>query len=171
MDDLKTKIIFLAMIIFSARIIAARVYDPSIYRGPWYSARIPAGWEKKVEGDEVFFRSPDKDYLGNPNAIFSIYGFQSRGALFLEDFFPEILQNLAQQPGKILDHGEIMIDRQISRWTLFRTEKPKWIIWTFYVVDDYNRLTKIQLMTKPEDFQKYRPVFEIFKNSIRIQGF
>lgn len=171
MDDLKTKILILALVIFGARFVAGRVYDPQIYRGPWYSVRFPEGWEKQVEGDEVFFRSPEKDYLGNPNAIFSIYGFQSRGALFLEDFFPEALAGLAKQNGKILNQGEIKIDDHISKWVLFRNEKPKWIIWTFYIVDDYNRLTKIQFLTKPDDFAKYRPIFEAFKDTIKIRGF
>ena len=123
MDDFKTKILFLAGIIFAARLVAGHIYDPSIHRGPWYSVRVPEGWEKQVDGDEVFFRSPSKDYLGNPEAIFSIYGFQSRGALFLDLFFEEVMQNLATQNGKVLQQGEIKIDNQISKWVLFRTEK------------------------------------------------
>ncbi|MEW5895723.1 MAG: hypothetical protein AB1650_08235, partial [Candidatus Omnitrophota bacterium] len=87
MDDLKTKIFVLAVIVFSARTFASYIYDPTIYRGGWYTVRTPAGWKRQIEDDEVIFKSPGKDYLGNPEAIFSIYGYQSKGALFMDIFF------------------------------------------------------------------------------------
>ncbi|MEW5895604.1 MAG: hypothetical protein AB1650_07605, partial [Candidatus Omnitrophota bacterium] len=124
---------------------------------------------RQIEDDEVIFKSPGKDYLGNPEAIFSIYGYQSKGALFMDIFFPEVLESLQTQNGKLLQHGEIKIDELVSNWILFRYNDPKWIIWTFYVIDDFNRLTKIQMMTKPDDFDKYRPVFEKFKDSVKFK--
>lgn len=171
MEDLKSKLLFLIVILFVAKLVAGRIYDPTVHRGPWYSVKIPVGWQKQVEGDEVFFRSPEKDALGNPGAVFSIYGHQSKGALFIEDFFEEVIAALSQQRGQILQRGEIKIDNEISRWVLFRMDDPEWIIWTFYVVDDFNRLTKIQFLSKPKDFAAYRPVFEEFKDSIRIRRF
>ena len=169
MDDFKTKILVLALMIFTARAVATYVYDPTLYRAEWYSVRTPPGWERKLEDDEVFFRSPAKDYLGNPEAIFSIYGYKSKGALFMDMFFPDVLENLAKQNGKLLQQGEIKIDDIISNWTLFRYNEPKWIIWTFYVIDDFNRLTKIQMMAKPEHFDKYRSTFESFKDTIKFK--
>ncbi len=171
MGDFKSKVILLAVFIFVLRLIAGHIYDPTMYRGPWYRVKIPEGWKKEVKDDEVFFTSPGKDFLGNPHAIFSIYGFQSKGALFMEDFFPEVMDGLLRQDGEVLQHGEIKVDEQISRWVLFRNHDPEWIIWTFYVIDDYNRLTKIQMMTKPDDFTQYRPIFEQFKDSIKFRGF
>ena len=169
MDDLKTKIFVLAVIIFAARLFAGHLYDPTQYRGPWYSVKIPQGWAKHVEEDEVVFQSPIKDYLGSPEAIFSIYGYQSRGALFMDLFFPDVLASLEQQDGKILQQGQIKIDDIVSSWVLFKNNEPEWIIWTFYIIDDHNRLTKVQMMVKPENFKRYRPVFEEFKNTIKFK--
>jgi hypothetical protein len=169
MDDLKSKIFFFAVAIFLVRIIAGHFYDPTIYRGQWYSVKILEGWSKEVKDDEVFFKSPEKDFLGNPEAIFSIYGFQSRGALFMDLFMPEVFESLAKQDGKVLQHGEVKIDEVVADWILFKNNDPKWIIWTFYAIDDHNRLTKIQMMAKPENFDKYRPVFEQFKDTIRFK--
>lgn len=171
MDDLKAKFLVLAIIIFAVRLIAGHIYDPTVYRGKWYKVNIPQGWSKETEEDEVFFKSPEKDYLGNPKAIFSIYGYQSRGALFMDLFFPDVLAGLAKQDGKILQQGQVKISDITASWTLFRNNDPKWIIWTFYVIDDHNRLTKIQMMTKPDDFDTYRPVFEQFKDTIKFKTF
>jgi len=170
-ESLRSKIIILAVIIFVVRLITSHIYDPSIHRGAWYKVKVPEGWKKEAREDEVFFYSPQKDYLGNSEAIFSIYGFKSRGALFMDLFFPDVLGNLAQQNGKILNQGEIKIDTQISKWVLFRSYDPDWIIWSFFIIDEFNRLTKIQFLTRPEHFKKYRTVFEAFKDSIKFKQF
>ncbi len=169
--DFKMKLIMLGVVLLIARLIAGHIYDPSIYRGPWYTVKIPLGWTAEKQEDEVLFKSPEQGMFGSPLAVFSIYGYQSRGALFLDMFFPEVLANLQQQNVEILSQGQIKIDNQIASWVLCRNKDPEWIIWSFYVVDDYNRLTKVQFMTKPEDFKRYRPVFEQFRDTIKIKGF
>jgi len=171
MEDLKTKFIFLIIIIFAVRLMMNHIYDPTLHRGPWYKVRIPDGWTKEVEEDEVFFKSPAKDYLGNPEAIFSIYGYQSRGALFMDLFFPDVISSLAKQNGKLLQHGQVKIDGVVSNWTLFRHHEPELIIWTFYSIDDHNRLTKTQMICKPDHFAAYRPVFDTFKDNIKFKSF
>ena len=168
MDDFKTKLFWLVIILFAARLFANSIHDPTIHRGRWYTVTIPEGWPKKVQDNEVFFQSPARDIYGYPEAIFSIYGVQSRGALFMDMFFEDVLIDLAKQKGRLLDKGQIKIDDQISNWTLFQMQDPEWIIWTFYVIDDFSRLTKIQFMVRPHHFAKYRPVFEAFKDSIRF---
>ena len=170
-EGLRTKILGLIVIVFIVRLITSHLYDPTIHRGLWYKVKVPQGWKKEVKEDEVFFYSPDKDYLGNSEAIFSIYGFKSRGALFMDLFFPDVLENLAQQKGEILSQGEIKIDEQISKWVLFRSDDPDWIIWTFFIIDEYNRLTKIQFLSRPDHFKKYRPIFEAFKDTINFREF
>lgn len=169
MDDLKSKIFLLVVVLFVVRLIAGHIYDPTVHRGRWYNVKIPEGWSKEVEDDEVFLKSPEKDYIGNPEAIFSVYGYRSRGALFMDVFFPDVLASLSRQDGKILKTGEVKIDGLVAKWVLFRNKSPEWIIWTFYIIDDFNRLTKIQMMTKPENFDRYRPVFEKFKENFKFK--
>lgn len=161
----------MAVIIFVARLLASHIYDPTIYHGQWYTVHIPPGWSKKVEEDEVFFESEKKDFIGNPLAIISVYGYQSRGALFMDLFFPDVLKSLSEQNGKILQQGQEKIDGVVAGWVLFKYYDPKWILYTFYAIDENNRLTKIQLMTKPDYFNEYRPVFKQFRDEMKIKKF
>lgn len=171
MDDLKTKVLALVFLIFIVRMITSHIYDPTIYRGPWYKVKIPEGWVKEVQEDEVVFKTPKKDFLGNPEAFFSIYGYQSRGALFMDLFLPDILESLAKQDGELLQKGQVKIDGVVASWTLFRHNDPDLIVWTFYAIDEHNRLTKVQMITKSEYFKRYRPVFEEFRDSIKFKKF
>lgn len=167
------KIFLLVMlVIFVVRVILPRMLDKSVHRGRWYSVKVPEGWEKKKGENEVIFICPDKDfYTEVPFAKFSIYGKQSRGALFLDDFFVDVLKSYARRDGVIFDKGEIKIDGQISKWVLFRSADPYLASLTFYSIDDWGRFTKIQYVAHPDKFQKYRPKFEEFKNSIKFKKF
>jgi len=62
-----------------------------------------------------------------------------------------------------------MVDGIVSKWVLFQNETPPLTIMTFYIVDDFNRLTRIQFMTHPRDFGRYRTLFESFKESLKYK--
>ncbi len=170
-QNLIVKLLLVLLIVFAVRTVVEKLYDPSVYNGPWYRVRIPEGWEKEQLDDEVRFSSPETDdlYL-SPQAVFSIYGTKSEGALFAEDFFPEVLAQLAQVPGQLLDQGQLKVGGYVSYWTLFRNADPDYVLLTFYVIDDFNRLTKIQYITRPEYFPKYRSAFDAFRDSFIFKG-
>lgn len=165
------KLIFILVIVFVAlRPIINYLTDKSIYRGSWYSVKVPKGWNSKFEKNTIYFSTPDDNVLtGMPNAIFSIYAFKSTGALFLDTLFEEVMQSLMKTDGQILKKGEIMIDGQVAKWVLFQNETPPTTILTFFMVDDFNRLTKIQFITHPRDFAKYRPEFEKWRETFKFK--
>ncbi len=171
---LVTKLMIVVVALFAVRVLIAHFCNPTVYSGPYYKIKIPTGWEMKEKGDdEVMFLSPEKDeYTGAPQAIFSIYGYKSKGALFEEDFFPEVLEELANTPGKLIDSGDIGIaDDVIAKYTLFETKDPKYVLLTIYIIDDFNRLTKLQYLSKPEYHSVYLQNFYDFKAGLKIKGF
>ncbi len=170
---LATKLLIIIVILFFARVLFAHFYNPSVYSGPYYKIKIPEGWEKKEKGEEVMFLSPEKEeYTGAPQAIFSIYGYKSKGALFEEDFFPEVLDELANTPGKLIDSGDIGITEGVNgKYTLFETKDPTYVILTIYIIDEFNRLTKLQYLAKPEYHNAYLKAFYDFKGELKIKGF
>lgn len=168
----KPMVIIVSIItIFLIKLTINSIFDKSIHKGPFYKVKVPVGWQKEVQEDEVSFYSPDTVFMtGQPEAIFSIYAIQSKGALFIENVMTDVVGQLNHTPGKILDQGEIKIDRYVSKWILFRSDSPKLVMMMFFVVDDFNRLTRIQYTTVPEKFKDYRPAFEAFKDSIKFKG-
>jgi len=170
---LATKLLVIVVILFTVRVLIKHFYNPSIYKGEYYKIKIPAGWEMKEKGEEVMFLSPEKDeYSGAPQAIFSIYGYKSKGALFEEDFFPEVLDELSRTPGKLIDSGSITVSEGvIAKYTLFETRDPKYVLLTIYIIDDFNRLTKLQYLAKPEFHKTYLQAFYDFKSGLKIKGF
>lgn len=169
---LATKLLIIVVIFFFARVLITHFYNPTLYSGDYYKIKIPLGWEMKEKGEEVMFLSPEKDeYTGAPQAIFSVYGYKSRGALFEEDFFPEVLEELKLTPGKLIDKGDIAItDKVIGKYTLFETKDPMYVILTIYIIDDFNRLTKLQYLAKPEFHATYLQDFYEFKGGLKIRG-
>lgn len=170
MKEFRNLIFFLVIILVGLRPFIARMTDKSVYRGPWYTVAVPKGWTTKTETDTVYFTTPDQNVLtGMPEATFSIYSYRSKGALFIENLFPDVLGTLIESQASILKKGEIKVDNQISKWVLYETQYPPLMTLSFFIVDDFNRLTRIQFMTHPNDFTKYRPAFEAFKDSLKFK--
>ncbi len=164
-------IIILVLFVVGVRTFAPRFFDRSIVRGESFSAKIPEGWHVKKEQNEVTLTSAEKDLVTDmPVAIFSIYAQKQKGALFMEDFFPEVLDALQKENGEILSTGEQLIDGQSARWVLFRYNKPDIATVTLYIIDDYNRLTRIQYVGMIAKFEQYGEVFDEFKKSIKLKG-
>ncbi len=163
-------VIILFLVAFGVRYIIKNLHDPTVYKGSWYTVKIPEGWQKRQEKDEVLFISPEVDVLTDtPYAIFSIYTKAAQGALFIEDYMQQVFEMLSQANGQIVDKGEIKVDEEIAQWVLFHQHEPALVYLTFYVVDDYNRLTRIQFVSTPNKFQKYREEFEKFKGSLKFK--
>lgn len=170
MKQYRRLIFILVIVLVGLRPLIARLTDRSVFRGPWYTVAVPQGWERKIEEDTVSFIAPDENIMtGMPEAVFSIYTKKSSGALFLETLMEEVMTALSQMNGRLLDQGEIMIDGQVSKWVLFLNEEPQIMMLSFYIVDDFNRLTRIQFVTTPRDFKKHRQEFERFKESLRFK--
>ncbi len=169
---LATKLLIIVVVLFFVRVVIKHFYNPTIYSGDYYKVKIPLGWEMKEKGEEVMFLSPEKDeYTGAPQAIFSLSGLKSKGALFEEDFFPEVLEELAHTPGKLIDNGDIAItDKVTGKYTLFETKDPVYVILTIYIIDEFNRLTKLQYLAKPEFHTTYLQDFYEFKGGLKIRG-
>ena len=120
--------------------------------------------------EEVLFISPEVDiFTETPYAMFSIYTQASKGALFLDDYFIQVQEAFAREKGRMMDKGEILIDGQVSKWLLFRYEDPPFAVMSFYVVDDFNRLTRLQLIAQRSKFNDYRKQFEAFKSTFKFK--
>ncbi|MDP2652861.1 MAG: hypothetical protein Q8Q08_02395 [Candidatus Omnitrophota bacterium] len=170
MIEPKKMVIFFVILIVGVNILKEKMFDESVHRGGWYTVVKPVGWNERKEENEIIFESPETSVMtGMPEAIFSIYSVKATGALFLEDLFGEVMASLRQLKGKVLDKGQLKIDNQDARWVLFFHRDPDLFILTFYIADDFNRLTKIQFISTPEKFPSYRSQFEAFKNSIRFK--
>jgi len=159
-----------AILVLILKFGIAHFMDQSVHKTKWYQVDVPEGWTKKVSGDEVAFISPDENILtGMPDAIFSIFGEKSTGSLFLGDIIIEVIEQYLKMDGKIVNRGEIKIDGLVAKWILFRNADPDLMIMTFFMVDDFNRLIRIQFTTGAKDFQKFRPIFEKFKDSLKFK--
>lgn len=163
-------LIYLALIVIGIKTFAPYLFDQSIYRGESFSVKKPAGWTMKKEKNEVTFISPEADFMTDiPYAYFSIYSEKQQGALFMEDFFPEVLSSIERDRAKILGTGDELIDGQKARWVRFRYKKPDLAVVTLYIADDFNRLTRIQYVSNPKKFAEYGKQFDEFKKTIKLK--
>ncbi len=166
-------VILLVVAVVGVRTFAPRFFDRSIVKGEFFSVKTPYGWKvNKDKGKhEVTFISSETDLLTDmPYAIFSIYSEKQKGALFMEDFFPEVITSMQHENGKILETGEELIDGQKGKWILFRYNKPEIAVMTIYIADEYNRLTKIQFVGMLKKFKEYGKIFDEFKKTIKLKG-
>ncbi len=170
----KIQIVHIALLIafvLGGRSVFQYLFDKTVYRGPWYQVTVPVGWSKTVKDDEVIFSSPEKDLFTEiPDATFSVYAKKSTGALFIEDVITEVLEALPKVNAELIDKGEFKIAGVISKWVLFYQKETNLTVLTFYFVDDFNRLTKIELVTTTRRFTQYQPEFEKFKSSFKFLG-
>jgi len=159
-----------AILVLVLKFAIAYFMDQSVHKTKWYQVDVPEGWSKKVDGEETAFIAPDENILtGMPDAVFSVYGEKSTGSLFLGEVIMEVIQQYQKMDGKIINRGEIKIDDLVAKWILFRNEDPDLMVMTFFIVDDFNRLIRIQFTTGANDFNKFRPIFEKFKESLKFK--
>ncbi len=164
-------IILLILFVVGIRTFAPRLFDKTIVRGESFSVKAPEGWHVKKDKHEVTLTSAETDPLTEmPVAIFSIYAEKQKGALFMDDLFPEILASMQKEDGEILGTGAELIDEQTAKWILFRYNKPEIAVITLYIADDYNRLTRIQYVAIHKKFKEYGKFFDAFKKSIKLKG-
>lgn len=159
-------------------------FKSTVHKGNGYSMIPPPGWEeiKEKRGvrpvlasadkpEVVTFITPERDLItGVPEASLSILTVKLSQPTWMEDEFPSLLEALAKAGNQIKDHGQIKIDTMISWWVFYEEPKTSLLSLEFYMVNDINRLYKIQFSTDPDGFGKYRQAFEAAKDSIRFSG-
>lgn len=163
-------LIYVVLLLIGFKTIVPKFFDQSTYRGDGFSVTKLKGWEMQKDKTEVSFFSPEKDvYTEAPVAVFSIYSEKQKGALFMDDFFPEVLSAVRQQGGKVLNSGEEKIDGQVARWFMARFDKMDIAVVSLYLADDFNRLTRIQYIGKVKKFKEYGKEFDQFKKTIKLK--
>lgn len=168
--SLLTLAFFFIVLIYVGHFILTRLFDKSIYKGFGYSIVVPPGWEqKKVDNETVMFICPEKDPLDESSlALISFFSKRIEGALWMDDYIRDVKESLRDQGLKIIEKGQIKMSGQIAQWILYRNSNPDLLVLTFYIIDDFNRLFRIQYVTKPEYFAYYRQLFERVRESFRI---
>jgi len=167
MEIKPSAVIIAVLCVFGLRVLVHKIFDPTIYKTRVYTVSVPKDWKKEVDESEVRFYSPAQDPdTRQPEAVFSIFSYQSTDALFIEDVMGEVLKSFEKANGHVKDHGDIILDGVIAKWVLFESTKPSLWILSFFLVDDFNRLIRVQFMTSPEKFKYYRPDFESWKDTI-----
>ena len=163
--------IIFALIVFVGRVAIHKLFDKSVHKGDGYTISVPEGWEKnEIDADTVMFIAPERDYIKEtPVAMISVYSKMSKGALWIEDLWPKVLSSLKQERIEILKKGEIKIDDIVSKWVLFKKEEEDLLVLTFYLVDEFNRMYRLQYATKMDKFKDYRQTFEDMKDTFKIK--
>lgn len=162
----------LVLTVVGIKTFAPRLFDRSVVRNESFSVKIPEGWDVKKTRTDVVVTAPEIDDMTQmPVAVFSIYAEKQKGAFFMEDFWPEVLDALRRENGKILSTGEELIDGQVSHWVLFRYYRPDIAVVSLYIADDFNRLTIIRFVGPLKTFKNYGKLFNEFKKSIRLKSF
>lgn len=163
-------IVYVILLVVGVKTFMPMLFDKSYVKGDSFTVRLPKGWTIQKQKNEIIFTSPEADLATEmPNAIFSIYAEKQKNAIFMDDFFPELLGSLRRENGKVIGTGEELIDKQIAKWVLFRYYKPDVAVMTLYIVDDYNRLTRIQYVGAGKHFKEYGKLFNEFKRSIKLK--
>ena len=153
--------------------------------GNGYSIKFPKGWAKNEQlsspnkyrpADEpqiITYSTPELNPKTNtPVADITILTVKPKQAMWIEDDIEDILNQILRQRNKILDKGEIKIDKRICKWVLYQSPKPyNMLNFDFYTVDDSNVLFKLQYSADPKNFQTYRADFEAAKESLKFSHF
>ena len=163
-------VVYIILLIMGVKTFMPKLFDKSYVKGESFSARAPEGWTTQKHKHEIIFTSAEADLMTEmPYAIFSIYAEKQKNAIFMDDFFPEMLASLKRENGKVLGTGDELIDKQKAKWVLFRYNQPDIAVMTLFIVDDYNRLTRIQFVGVGKKFKEYGKLFNEFKKSITLK--
>ena len=56
----------------------------------------------------------------NPAASISVYSVRMKDAMFIEDEFSSIMENIEKTGSRITDHGQVKLDDRLCYWTLYQ---------------------------------------------------
>ena len=177
-------IAFVFIVLMIKVVIFGDLFHSNVYKGKGYSMVPPPGWVemKDVKGVRAMMESAEKPEIVTfvtperiagtdiPEASLSILTVKLANPTWMEDEFPLIVEALSKAGYRIRTKGQIQIDTLISWWVLYDDPRTALLQLEFYMVNDINRLYKIQFTTGAENFKKHRPVFEAAKDSIKFSA-
>lgn len=162
-------------------IFSGGIFKSDWHKGDGYKIKFPAGWvldTKHSTKEELFSTTQKAEQItyatqeinpatNKPAASMSMYTNKLAQAAWMADEFPGILAGMEAQGIKILQKGEIKIDKRIHKWVLYKNPYDGTLNFEFYFIDDSNYFYKLSLTTYPEYFDKYRPAFEASKETLK----
>lgn len=161
-----------------------------IHRGDGYSIEFPVGWSdyEKVNPDrrrkKKKFSIEDRDkpktvtYVteevdtesGAYAASISISSLKLETAAWLEDEWGKIVHSVASQGNRIIDKGQVLIDEEESKWVFYESPPQlNSVTFEFYIITEGNMFYRITYTALRKTFDKYRPVFEKSKDTMKIK--
>ena len=180
---------YLMFVTFCAIIIRIFLFPSSsliklpYHKGTGFYITFPKhGWEKDMlrstkeeflkddyVPEQVVYVTKEKNMMHeNPAASISVYSVRMRDAMFIEDEFSSIMENIEKTGSRITDHGQVKLDDRLCYWTLYQEALTGLIKLEFYTVDDTNRFYRLTYATYPDTFGKYRDDFEATKDSMKF---
>lgn len=173
---------FAVAVIFIKFVFFGGWFKSATYSGDGFSLLPPPGWQELkdspgvqsvLEAAEkpsvVTFAAPEKvPGTDTPVAAMSVLAVKLANPTWIDDEFPNIIAAFKQAGFRVLDHGQIQIDTLVSHWIFYQNPRTKWVTMEFYMVNDLNKLFKVQFTSDPDVFNKYRPAFEAAKNTIKF---
>ena len=176
-DKLIKKICFAVLVLFAIKyFIGIGTFKTTTHKGIGYSIKYPLGWKKiKEESDLGVFVTAtiDKNVAtfipseidstataGKPGATVIVASAKLSDPSWIEDLWPDIMAAIIRSGVKVIDKGEIKIEKQIAKWVLFQERAAK--IWhlEFYFTDEKNGFYKIMYIAEPRAFDPHRKTFE-----------
>lgn len=175
---------FVVIVVVIRFVVFGGLFDSGVYKGEGYSFMPPAGWKKikekknmrammdsKEKPDVVTFVTPEtvvEEGIELPAAAISVLVVKLSAPTWMEDEFPSLVKELARAGYKIIDKGQIEISAQVFHWVFYQDPQTYWVNLEFYMVNDVNKLFKVQFTSSPEAFKTYRPDFEKSRDTIKI---
>ncbi|MBI5415536.1 MAG: hypothetical protein HZA29_01845 [Candidatus Omnitrophica bacterium] len=189
MDDDSAKIIkaivtFLVVVLCLKVLASSSLFKSSVHKGHGYSFVPPAGWEqlKDPRGVSPVFEAADKPEVvmfavpgkvpnaDIPVASMAVLTVKLANPTWLEDDFPTLIDALVKAGYRLIDRGQIKIDNNVFWWVFYQDPESSLVSFEFYMVNDINRLYKIQYTAAPDAFKQYRPAFEASKDTFKISA-
>lgn len=189
MDGDSTKIIkamvtFLVVVLCLKVLASSSLFKSNFYKGHGYTFVPPAGWEKVKDprGVSPVFEAADKpevvmfavhDKIPNtdtPVASMAVLTVKLANPTWLEDDFPTLIDALVKAGYRLIDKGQLKIDDNVFWWVFYQDQESSLVSFEFYMVNDINRLYKIQYTATPDAFKQYRPAFEASKGTLKLSN-
>lgn len=181
---IKAMVTFLVVVLCLKVLASSALFKSSVHKGYGYSFVPPAGWErvKDPRGVSPVFEAADKPEVvmfavpekvpntDTPVASMAVLTVKLAKPTWLEDDFPTLIDALVRAGYRLIDKGQLKIDNNIFRWVFYEDTGSSLVKFEFYMVNDINRLYKIQYTAAPNAFKQYRPAFEASKNTIKFSA-
>lgn len=169
-------ILFLKFVVFGSWL------KSPTHKGPGYSVLKPVGWEVITDAtgvqpvfaanekpNVVMFAAPEKiPGTSVPAASIAVLVVKLANPTWMEDEFPTLLDALNKAGYLVFDQGQIMVDKEIFDWVLYKDPTTSLVNLEFYSVNELNKLFKLQFQATPDAFKTYRPVFEATKETFKF---